>query len=100
MEDIATIPMQLRPRELTSGVLCSVIFRQFTATIRVQKEHVAVPNLEKIILAALDIGRRKGFQGYSGSVPVRCGNGERGRAREPVPSDRPAFRQKAARFSR
>ena len=61
MEDIATIPMQLRPRELTSGVLCSVIFRQFTATIRVQKEHVAVPNLEKIILAALDIGRRKGF---------------------------------------
>lgn len=61
MEDIATIPMQLRPRELTSSVLCSVIFRQFTATIRVQKEHVAVPNLEKIILAALDLGRRKGF---------------------------------------
>ena len=53
--------LHLRPRELTPGVLCAVIFRQFTASIRVQKEHVAVPNLEKIILAALDIGRRKGF---------------------------------------
>ena len=53
--------LQLRPRELTSGVLCAAIFRQFGATIRVQKEHVAVPNLEKIILAALDLGRRKGF---------------------------------------
>ena len=61
MDAIATTLLQLRPRELTSGVLCSVIFRQFTDTIRVQKEHVAVPNLEKIILAALDIGRRKGF---------------------------------------
>ncbi len=59
----ATTPtvLQLRPRELTSHVLCAVIFRQFSASIRVQKEHVAVPNLEKIILAALDIGRRKGF---------------------------------------
>jgi AcrR family transcriptional regulator len=60
--DITATPLlQLRPRELTSGVLCTVIFRQFGDTIRVQKEHVAVPNLEKIILAALDIGRRKGF---------------------------------------
>ncbi len=61
MDAIATTLLQLRPRELTSGVLCAVIYRQFTATIRVQKEHVGVPNLEKIILAALDIGRRKGF---------------------------------------
>ena len=61
MDAIATTLLQLRPRELTSGVLCAVIYRQFTGTIRVQKEHVGVPNLEKIILAALDIGRRKGF---------------------------------------
>lgn len=61
MDAIATTLLQLRPRELTSGVLCAVIYKQFTATIRVQKEHVGVPNLEKIILAALDIGRRKGF---------------------------------------
>lgn len=61
MDAIATTLLQLRPRELTSGVLCAVIYREFTGTIRVQKEHVGVPNLEKIILAALDIGRRKGF---------------------------------------
>ena len=61
MDAIVTTPLHLRPRELTSGVLCAVIFRQFADTIRVQKEHVGVPNLEKIILAALDIGRRKGF---------------------------------------
>ena len=61
METVPTTLRQLRPRELTSSVLCAVIFRQFTASIRVQKEHVGVPNLERIILAALDIGRRKGF---------------------------------------
>lgn len=61
MDAVATTLLQIRPRELTSGVLCAAIFRQFNATIRVQKEHVAVPNLEKIILAALEIGRRKGF---------------------------------------
>ena len=61
MDAIAPTLLHLRPRELTSGVLCAVIFRQFSDTIRVQKEHVGVPNLEKIILAALDIGRRKGF---------------------------------------
>lgn len=61
MDAPANVLLQLRPRELTSGVLCAVIFRQFGESIRVQKEHVAVPNLEKIILAALDIGRRKGF---------------------------------------
>lgn len=61
MDTMTTTMLQLRPRELTSRVLCAVIFKQFGASIRVQKEHVAVPNLEKIILAALDIGRRKGF---------------------------------------
>lgn len=61
MDAHRTTLVQMRPRELTSGVLCAVIFRQFSATIRVQKEHVAVPNLERIILAALNIGRRKGF---------------------------------------
>lgn len=61
MDVNATALLQLHPRELTSSVLCAVIFRQFSDTIRVQKEHVAVPNLEKIILAALDIGRAKGF---------------------------------------
>lgn len=61
MDVITTQLLHLRPRELTSAVLCAVIFRQFSATIRVQKEHVGVPNLERIILAALDIGRRKGF---------------------------------------
>ena len=58
---MTTTVLQLRPRELTSRALCAVIFRQFSGSIRVQKEHVAVPNLERIILAALDIGRRKGF---------------------------------------
>ena len=61
MDAIATTLLQLRPRELTSSVICAVIYKQFTDSIRVQKEHVGVPNLEKIILAALDIGRRKGF---------------------------------------
>ena len=61
LDATVTTVLHLRPRELTSAVLCAVIFRQFSGSIRVQKEHVAVPNLEKIILAALDIGRRKGF---------------------------------------
>jgi hypothetical protein len=61
MDALTTTRLHLRPTELTSGVLCAVIFKQFGASIRVQKEHVAVPNLEKIILAAVDIGRRKGF---------------------------------------
>ncbi len=61
MDASTTTLLQMRPREMTSSVLCAVIFRQFGSSIRVQKEHVAVPNLEKIILAALDIGRRKGF---------------------------------------
>lgn len=61
MDALTITRLHLRPRELTSRVLCAVIFKQFGASIRVQKEHVAVPNLEKIILAAVDIGRRKGF---------------------------------------
>lgn len=61
LDALTTKVLQLRPRELTSRVLCSVIFKEFGTSIRVQKEHVAVPNLEKIILAAVDIGRRKGF---------------------------------------
>jgi TetR/AcrR family transcriptional regulator, cholesterol catabolism regulator len=61
LDAIAIKPLDLRPRELTSRVLCAVIFKQFSDSIRVQKEHVGVPNLELIIQAALDIGRRKGF---------------------------------------
>ena len=53
--------MPVRPRDLTASVLSADLFRQFNGSIRVQKEHVAVPNLEKILLAALDIGSRKGF---------------------------------------
>ena len=64
--DAATQPVRpdgriLTPQDLTAPVLCAEIFRQFGTLIRIRKEHVAVPNLEKIIIAALEIGSRKGF---------------------------------------
>ena len=61
MDVVTEIPVRLHPGDLTADVLCAALFRQFSGSIRVQKEHVAVPNLEKIILAALEIGSRKGF---------------------------------------
>lgn len=61
MDTVTEIPPRLHPGDLTADVLCAALFRQFSGSIRVQKEHVAVPNLEKIILAALEIGSRKGF---------------------------------------
>ena len=51
----------LRATDLTPSLLCEELFRIYGATIRIQKPHVAIPNLEKIILAALEIGSRKGF---------------------------------------
>ena len=61
LDATTTAQVPLRPQDLTTPVLCAGLFRQFSGSIRVQKQHVAVPNLEKILLAALDIGSRKGF---------------------------------------
>ncbi len=58
--DVVTLP-PLRAAELTPALLCEELFRIYGDTIRIQKAHVAIPNLEKIILAALEIGSRKGF---------------------------------------
>ncbi len=57
--NVVTPPLQAP--DLTSALLCEELFRMYGATIRIQKPHVAIPNLEKIILAALEIGSRKGF---------------------------------------
>ena len=54
-------PPRLRPADLTPALLCEELFRLYGDTIRIRKAHVAIPNLEKVILAALDIGSRKGF---------------------------------------
>jgi TetR/AcrR family transcriptional regulator, cholesterol catabolism regulator len=52
---------RLRPQDLTPMALCEELFQNHGDTIRIKKAHIAVPNLEKILLAALEIGSRKGF---------------------------------------
>ena len=52
---------RLRPQDLTPTALSEELFQNHGDTIRIMKAHVAVPNLEKILLAALEIGSRKGF---------------------------------------
>lgn len=58
---VVVTPPPLRAIDLTPALLCEELFGLYGATIRIQKPHVAIPNLEKIILAALEIGSRKGF---------------------------------------
>jgi AcrR family transcriptional regulator len=52
---------RLRPLDLTPTALCEELFQNHGNSIRIKKAHIAVPNLEKILLAALEIGSRKGF---------------------------------------
>ena len=60
--DVALRPMtRLRPQDLTPTALCVELFQNHGDSIRIKKAHIAVPNLEKILLAALEIGSRKGF---------------------------------------
>ena len=77
LETVTEIAVRLQPGVLTADVLCAALFRQFNGSIRVQKEHVAVTNLVKIIHAALDIGSRKGFHSTTSrelaQVPKRAG---------------------------
>ncbi|HEV7416322.1 MAG TPA: hypothetical protein VGN98_09195, partial [Tianweitania sediminis] len=49
------------PRNITAAMLCAEVFRRHGEVIRIRKEHVAVPNLEKILLAALELSARNGF---------------------------------------
>ncbi len=41
--------------------ICGGIFRRYSESIRIKNRAIAVPNLEKILMAALDLGGRKGF---------------------------------------
>ena len=58
--DVVTLP-PLRAHNRPPALLCEVLFRNYGDTIRIQKAHVAILNLEKIILAVLETGSRKGF---------------------------------------
>jgi len=41
--------------------LCEGIFRRHADSIRIRNPQIAIPKLERILLAALDLGGRKGF---------------------------------------
>ena len=43
------------------AALCEGIFRRHGASIRIRNPLVAIPNLERILTAALELGNRKGF---------------------------------------
>lgn len=46
---------------VTPEALCRGLYARFGDRIRVKKPGVAVPNLERVLTAALDLGNRKGF---------------------------------------
>lgn len=56
----------LRPfADLTTDVLCARILERHRATIRVQKDHVAVKKLSLIVEAVLELSNRQGFHATS-----------------------------------
>ena len=62
------------PRAVTPELLCADVFRQFGDTIRIKKPHVAIPNLEKILVAALELSARNGFHSTTTrDLATRCG---------------------------
>ncbi len=62
------------PKDLTATALCEGIFHRHASSIRIKKTHIAVPNLEQILLAALELGSRKGFHSMTTrDLAEKCG---------------------------
>jgi TetR/AcrR family transcriptional regulator, cholesterol catabolism regulator len=55
----------LEPQHFTAAELCEGIFRRHRESIRIKNPRIAIPNLERILLAALEFGSRKGFHSTS-----------------------------------
>lgn len=51
--------------DVTTEALCRRLYARFGDRIQIKKPHVAVPNLASVILAALEVGNRKGFHSMS-----------------------------------
>ena len=56
---------RLKPQDFSTEALCHRILERNRATIRVQKEHVAVTKLTLIVDATLDLSNKLGFEGTS-----------------------------------
>ena len=62
------------PRDVTPALLCAEVFRLHAETIRIKKPHVAIANLEKIMLATLELSARNGFHSTTTrDLAERCG---------------------------
>ncbi|GGE14499.1 transcriptional regulator, TetR family [Gemmobacter megaterium] len=63
-QPIATPPPN-DPRAYTTDALCRLMLERNRATIRVQKTAFALPKLERIVTAALELSNSQGFQAMS-----------------------------------
>jgi AcrR family transcriptional regulator len=50
---------------ITATDLCRGVHARFADSIQIKKPHVVAPNLERILLVALDLGNQKGFHSMS-----------------------------------
>jgi TetR/AcrR family transcriptional regulator, cholesterol catabolism regulator len=51
----------LTPQHFAPAMICEGIFLRYGDSIRIKNPDIAIPNLEKILTAALDLSGRKGF---------------------------------------